>query len=70
MKRLKEWWRERREEINFCIESEDFRSFQRMERGFREDARKLREYKRITKRLPKLIAELERTTEKLRGLVK
>lgn len=69
MKRVKEWWRKMCGEVQERIDYDLFLSFQRMEQESREDNRKLREYKRISKRLPKLIAELERTTEKLRSLV-
>lgn len=56
-------------EVQERIDYDLFLSFQRMEQESREDNRKLREYKRISKRLPKLIAELERTTKKLRSLM-
>ena len=69
MKRIKEWWHKMCGEVQERIDYDLFLSFQRMERECREENRKLHEYKRIRKRLPKLIAELERTTEKLRRLM-
>lgn len=70
MKRLREWWRKMSDDVQECLDYDLFVTFQRIEQQGREDKRKLREYKRIKKRLPGLIAELERTTEKLRSLAK
>lgn len=70
MKRLREWWRKMSGDIQECLDYDFLLTLQRMMQKGREDKRKLREYNRITKRLPGLIAELERTTEKLRSLAK
>ncbi len=69
MKWLKESWRKMNDEVHERIDYDLCATFQKMRQEDREKNRKLREYKRITKRLPKLIAELERTTERLRGLL-
>lgn len=68
MKRLREWWRKLTDVFEESIDYDVYVSFQKWEQDEKEERRKLREFERISKRLPKLIAELESITEKLRSL--
>lgn len=68
MKRLREWWRKLTDAFEESIDYDVYVSFQKWEQDEKEERRKLREFERISKRLPKLIAELESITEKLRSL--
>lgn len=68
MKRLREWWRKLTDTFEESIDYDVYVSFQKWEQDEKEERRKLREFERISKRLPKLIAELESITEKLRSL--